>query len=609
MPALYDAFVSYSHAKDKAVAAGLQSAMQKLGKPWHKRRALRIFRDDTSLAATPELWPTIEQALGQSRYFIALASPQFARSKWCGMEVAHWLEHRNLDTLLIAVTEGELSWDDAAGDFRWEDATPLPTSLKGKFRSEPKWIDLRAHRNAPDVRAAKFIDAGAALAAAVHGIPKEDLLSQELRQQKRALTLAWSATIVLLALTGVAGWQWAEAESARRAAIASEQVATEQRGIAEQQRADAQAQRDRAERNLAVARQAAEDLVVKIARGLRDVQGMQVESIRQILETAQAVMDELVRSAPDDPKLQRTRANMLSEFALVYVVAGDFDRARRAAEDGLVIMRQLAAAEPGSAERQRDVSVVLDRLGDARMAAGDKEGALAAYEEGLAIARRLSTAEPKNAERQRDVYVSLEKVGDARLAMGDQEGGLAILDEGLATMRKLAAADPGNTAWRRDLGVILNKVGDVRLAVGDRARALTLFEESLQVARGLVAYTPGNVRWQRDLSISLQRVGDVRLANSDRVGALALYEEALNVVRRLVTADSSNTQFQTSLVVMLYKVSTASELSRAREALSEAVALVEALERDGKLTAAQREWPRLLRNALASLSSESGDGQ
>ena len=30
---LYDAFISYSHAKDKALAAALQSAMQKLGKP------------------------------------------------------------------------------------------------------------------------------------------------------------------------------------------------------------------------------------------------------------------------------------------------------------------------------------------------------------------------------------------------------------------------------------------------------------------------------------------------------------------------------------------------------------------------------------------------
>jgi hypothetical protein len=44
--ALYDAFISYSHAKDKPIAAALQSVVQKLGKPWYRRRALRVFRDD-----------------------------------------------------------------------------------------------------------------------------------------------------------------------------------------------------------------------------------------------------------------------------------------------------------------------------------------------------------------------------------------------------------------------------------------------------------------------------------------------------------------------------------------------------------------------------------
>jgi hypothetical protein len=57
-----DAFVSYSHAKDKPVAAALQSVIQRLGKPWYRRRALRLFRDDSSLSATPGLWPSIEQS-------------------------------------------------------------------------------------------------------------------------------------------------------------------------------------------------------------------------------------------------------------------------------------------------------------------------------------------------------------------------------------------------------------------------------------------------------------------------------------------------------------------------------------------------------------------
>jgi hypothetical protein len=36
---LYDAFISYSHAKDKPIASPLQSAIQRLGKPWYRRRA------------------------------------------------------------------------------------------------------------------------------------------------------------------------------------------------------------------------------------------------------------------------------------------------------------------------------------------------------------------------------------------------------------------------------------------------------------------------------------------------------------------------------------------------------------------------------------------
>jgi len=52
--ALYDAFISYSHAKDKAIASALQSVVQKLGKPWYRRRSLRAFRDDT-LGASPRL--------------------------------------------------------------------------------------------------------------------------------------------------------------------------------------------------------------------------------------------------------------------------------------------------------------------------------------------------------------------------------------------------------------------------------------------------------------------------------------------------------------------------------------------------------------------------
>jgi hypothetical protein len=89
----YDAFISYSHAADGALAPAVQHGLQALAKPLYQRRALRIFRDQTSLAVTPALWPTIQQALEASQYFILLASPAAAQSPWVRQELAWWMQH------------------------------------------------------------------------------------------------------------------------------------------------------------------------------------------------------------------------------------------------------------------------------------------------------------------------------------------------------------------------------------------------------------------------------------------------------------------------------------------------------------------------------------
>ena len=45
-----------------------------------------IFRDQTSLAANPDLYATIERELRDSRHFVLLASPGAAQSPWVGRE-------------------------------------------------------------------------------------------------------------------------------------------------------------------------------------------------------------------------------------------------------------------------------------------------------------------------------------------------------------------------------------------------------------------------------------------------------------------------------------------------------------------------------------------
>lgn len=91
----YDAFISYSHTLDGALARALQTGLEQFAKPWYRPRALRVFRDTTSLSANPGLWSSIEKALAHSAWLVLMASPEAARSRWVDREVAWWLVNKS----------------------------------------------------------------------------------------------------------------------------------------------------------------------------------------------------------------------------------------------------------------------------------------------------------------------------------------------------------------------------------------------------------------------------------------------------------------------------------------------------------------------------------
>ena len=72
---MFDAFISYSHAADGKLAAAVQRGLHRFAKPLLKRRAIRVFRDESTLAMTPQLWPEIEKALRSSRFFSERSAP------------------------------------------------------------------------------------------------------------------------------------------------------------------------------------------------------------------------------------------------------------------------------------------------------------------------------------------------------------------------------------------------------------------------------------------------------------------------------------------------------------------------------------------------------
>jgi hypothetical protein len=357
----YKAFVSYSHAADNRLAPMLQSALQRFAKPFYRLRAIDVFRDKTSLHLTPELWPEIRKAIGQSEFFILLASPDSAQSHWVHKEVDEWLTLRGgvMDKFLIVLTGGSLEWDDAANDFDWERTDALPPSLRGKFKGEPLFSDLRWVNKSEELslRHPQFLDEVGTLAAALHGRPKDTMIGEDVRQHrvvKATATAALTLLLILAAGASVAAYiatrQSALAEEQRgiaeqRRVVAEEQtrIAKEQRGIADAQRGIANEERDKAQKQ------------AQIADEQRD---LAEESARQ---------ENLAkRSAERAAELER-QARIEAENNLRLATARQL-----AAQSGQSLIRTDASDVIGADDPQRGVLLALESLSRAQTPEGTR---------------------------------------------------------------------------------------------------------------------------------------------------------------------------------------------------------------------------------------------
>jgi WD domain, G-beta repeat/MTH538 TIR-like domain (DUF1863) len=197
----YDAFISYSHALDGSLAPALQTGLERFAKPWYRARALRVFRDNASLSANPGLWTSIEQALAASAWLVLMASPQAAQSEWVNREVAWWLTNKSPQRVLVVLTEGKFAYanDAAAGNGT---TAALPPALRGAFRENPRWVDLRWLHDVEQVDQfnPRLRDCVADIAAAVREVPKDELVGEHIRQHRRTMRLARGAITALAIL-------------------------------------------------------------------------------------------------------------------------------------------------------------------------------------------------------------------------------------------------------------------------------------------------------------------------------------------------------------------------------------------------------------------------
>ena len=203
----YDAFVSYSHAADGRLAPACNEVFSRLPSPGTGggRCACSAARP---ASASPELWSAIEEALSRARYFVLLASPEAAASRWVSQEVRWWRENRSHDTVLIVLTDGELDWDDGRQRLQCRGADPARPQGLVPARAPVGRSALSAKRR-PRLDATRASrDCVGELAAPMHDLPKDELIGEDIGQHRRTLRLAGGGgglLVLLLALAVVGG--------------------------------------------------------------------------------------------------------------------------------------------------------------------------------------------------------------------------------------------------------------------------------------------------------------------------------------------------------------------------------------------------------------------
>lgn len=199
MAAAWDAFISYARAESGPAAVAVQRGLERFARPWHQRRAVRVFRDDSALSTNPALWSAIEDGLAAAGHLIVLLGPGARESAYVDKEVGWWLDHKGADTILLVLAAGELGWD-ATRD-RFSDDSAVPPRLRDAFTEEPRWLDLRWLPDSPSPAAdPRFAAAMADLSAPIRGLPRDELVGEDLTQHRRARRLARSAVTALALL-------------------------------------------------------------------------------------------------------------------------------------------------------------------------------------------------------------------------------------------------------------------------------------------------------------------------------------------------------------------------------------------------------------------------
>jgi tetratricopeptide (TPR) repeat protein len=398
---------------------------------------------------------------------------------------------------------------------------------------------------------------------------------------KRKRELMAATIAVLIGITGAAVWEWIAASAANRTVVR---------------------EKDIAEQRLQLARGAAESLVSFVAKDLRRIQGIQVETLAGVIKRAEDIFDRVASDVGDDSTFQASHASLKNEIGEIYLKAGFLDSAGNAYSQSLQFYQTLAAKEPQVVAWQRGIADQIDNSGVVLQQKGDPAGALDDFRKTLEMRLAIAKREPDNALSYRDLASSYYNIGEVKLTQGAPPEALANQTAALANAEHALSLAKDNKDIELKLSLILVSLGTDYQALHQDTERLDSNLKALAIRKKLADSDPDDAESQRLLAWSYTWVGGSYEDAGNLLQALQYYQQCLQLRQKLAKEDPANKRAQYDLAWGYhYAANILNSLGKADEAESYFVEAFNIRKELVKFDASNRKWRKDLALSYISL--------
>ncbi len=297
--------------------------------------------------------------------------------------------------------------------------------------------------------------------------------------------------------------------------------------------AQAVQEKERADRNLAKAKQAVEKYLSQTSEnpklksaGLQDLR-------KQLLATAIPFLEEFLREEGDDRRLTVDRAWAYFHLAAVRAEMGQIKQALADYEQARTSWTRLASELTNRATPRRYLATIESNCGVHLMALGQLDEAEAAQRKAIAINEQLIADFPTVATYRSSLAGALNNLANLEGKRGNLNEKLRLLRQALVHQQAAVQAEPKDAQFRHWLGNHQANLGSVLGGTHKWDEAAQAFEGARTTFQGLVTDFPAAPEHRDGLASTCTALGDVKYELGQVAEAEKFYRQALKIQEQL----------------------------------------------------------------------------